>query len=108
MHHRFIIMWNRLGLQYVADLTRIEGERVWSRITGANDKWNPSLLNLRTIAMGYQRDHYEIYEFLADEGITEEQIVTMFEQSPQSAADMIRQLGECLYTDRPSMPALIT
>lgn len=44
--------------------------------------------------------HYEIYVVDAVNGITREDIVEMFESSPQTAADTIRAKGHCLYSAR--------
>ena len=44
--------------------------------------------------------HYEIYQVEATDGITADDIRDMFESSPQMAADTIRQLGHCYFSDR--------
>ena len=44
--------------------------------------------------------HYEIYQVSATDGITADDIRDMFESSPQMAADTIRQLGHCYFSDR--------
>ena len=44
--------------------------------------------------------HYEIYLIAATDGITTDDIRAMFEVSPQTAADTIRRLGHCYYSDR--------
>jgi hypothetical protein len=43
---------------------------------------------------------YEIYTVEATEGITADDIRDMFENSPQTAADTIRERGNCLHSDR--------
>ena len=44
--------------------------------------------------------HYEIYQVQATDGITADDIRDMFEASPQTAADTIRRLGHCYFSDR--------
>jgi hypothetical protein len=44
--------------------------------------------------------HYEIYIISADAGIETEDIRNMFENSPQTAADTIRNIGNKFYSNR--------
>jgi hypothetical protein len=44
--------------------------------------------------------NYEIYIVHATPEITQEDIVSMFEADPQTAADTIRRLGHKFYSDR--------
>jgi len=44
--------------------------------------------------------HYEIYAIGVDASLDREQLVEMFDQDPQSAADLIRARGQQLYSDR--------
>ena len=108
MQHRYLVMWNRDGLQYVADQVRIQQEQIWSRIRGDEPRWYPDVMYLRTLAQRQPHLHFEIWEFLADNGITEDQIKAIFKQNPQGSAETIRSLGECLYSDRVTTPAKIT
>ena len=108
MQHRYLVMWNRDGLQYVADQVRIQQEQIWSRIRGDEPRWYPDVMYLRTLAQRQPHLHFEIWEFLADDGITEDQVKAIFKQNPQGSAETIRSLGECLYSDRVTTPAKIT
>lgn len=108
MHHSFIAMWNRDGLQYVGDQTRINGEKIWDRVKGSEPQWYPDVMHLRTIAQRQPHLHFEIWEFITDPSITEDHIKQIFKQNPQKSADLVRSLGTCLYSDRVTTPALIT
>lgn len=108
MQHFFVVMWNRQGLQYAADQTRIQGGRVWDRIRGVDSEWCPDIQHLRIVAQQRPSLHYEIWEFLADEGITEADVYNMFTVNPQESANTVRSIGHCLYSDRPTEPAKIT
>jgi len=51
--------------------------------------------------------HYEIYTFNAVEGIGEQDIRDMFDNNPQMAADTIRRVGHCMYSDRATQEVAI-
>jgi hypothetical protein len=100
--HQFVVMWDCNGLEYVADITADHQRMTWESLKG-NDSprhsyANPQHLMLR--AKFNPQRHYEIYTFNAAEGITKEDIESMFENSPQTAADTIRKVGYCFYSDR--------
>jgi hypothetical protein len=46
--------------------------------------------------------HYELYAIDCDDGITKESLETMFEENPQSSADLIRSRGHKIYSNRAS------
>ena len=60
----------------------------------------PSLHHLILRAKFNMQRAYEIYTVEATEGITADDIRDMFENSPQTAADTIRDRGNCLHSDR--------
>ena len=60
----------------------------------------PSLHHLILRAKFNMQRHYEIYTVEATEGISADDIRDMFEGSPQTAADTIRERGNCLHSDR--------
>ena len=100
--HQFLVVWDCTGLEYVADITEDEQRRMWEKLQGNNSPKhsyaNPSHLILR--ARANPQRHYEIYTFNAVEGITKDDIQEMFDGSPQTAADTIREVGRCIYSDR--------
>lgn len=100
--HQFLVVWDCNGLEYVADITEDEQRMTWEKLKGNNSPRhsyaNPSHLILR--ARYNPQRHYEIYTFNAVEGITKADIENMFDSSPQMAADTIRRLGHCIYSDR--------
>jgi hypothetical protein len=109
MNHQFVAVWDCTGLEYVCDVTEKQGQQVWNRISGRGaDPRIPNLMHLRLRAQANQHRHYEIYLFEANEGITEQDIINMFENAPQQAADTIRNLGHCYYSDRvTSVPKIV-
>jgi len=101
---QFVVCWCEEGLECVVPVTEIEKEIAWSILTNkgapGNDNIN-KILNMLILRARYnQQRHYEIYAVNAVFGITKEDITTMFEQSPQSAADLIRERGVKIYSDR--------
>ena len=100
--HQFLVMWDCNGLEYVADITadnqRVTWEKLQGRETPRHAYANPYHLKLR--AQFNSQRHYEIYTFNAVDGISEQDIRDMFENSPQTAADTIRRVGHCLHSDR--------
>jgi len=102
LEHQFLAVWDCTGLEYLADITADEQRRMWAKLQGnespAHSYANPQHLILR--ARANPQRHYEIYVFSATEGITKDDIQEMFDNSPQTAADTIRRVGRCIYSDR--------
>ena len=86
-----------------------EKERVWTALASndGTDPGNPIDREINRVytsilfraRMNPQR-HYEVYTVQTDPSITKEDIIRMFEDSPQSMADLVRERGEKLYSDR--------
>lgn len=101
MNHDFVVMWDNTGLEYVGDITEDEHQRTWSALKGQPRGTSlPNLNHMMLRARFNPQRHYEIYQVQATDGITADDIRNMFESSPQTAADTIRRLGHCLYSDR--------
>jgi hypothetical protein len=101
MNHQFVVVWDSTGLEYIGDITLDEQQRTWSALKGEELKYTiPNLGHLMLRARYNSQRHYEIYIVTATDGITADDIRDMFEAAPQKAADTIRRLGQCLYSDR--------
>jgi len=100
MTHQFVVMWCNQGLEYVCDITAEQGRKTWATLKGEEYRSMPNLLHMRLRAQYNTQRHYEIYFVEAEEGITEDDIRDMFDTSPQTAANTIRERGECFYSDR--------
>lgn len=98
--HLFLVMWCNEGLEYVTDLTAHEQRMVWAALKGEEAQGIPNLHHLILRAQFNPQRCYEIYTVSAVEGITTQDIKDMFEDSPQAAADLIRERGRKLYSDR--------
>ena len=110
MNHQFVIMWDCNGLEYIGDITADDQRMIVESLRGKESPRralaNPYHLRLR--AQFNPQRHYEIYFVTATDGITEADIRDMFEASPQTAADTIRELGTVFYSDRATQKVAIT
>ena len=110
MNHQFVIMWDCNGLEYIGDITADDQRMIVESLRGKESPRralaNPYHLRLR--AQFNPQRHYEIYFVTATDGITEADIRDMFEASPQTAADTIRELGTVFYSDRVTQKVAIT
>lgn len=115
-HNLFLLSWDMTGLETVLDLTMLEDLREQEeqhRIlailsdpesndpgdrTGiaVNRAVNSILLRAR---INSQR-HYEVYTIQTTPEITEQDMREMFEQRPQYAADLVRERGNQLFSNR--------
>ena len=102
MNHQFLVMWCNEGLECVVDITEDEQRRMWQQLKGekVSETSVPNVYHMILRARYNQQRAYEIYTVTATEGITADDIRDMFENSPQTAADTIRERGHCIHSDR--------
>lgn len=111
----FIVSWDMTGLEAVVDITQdlvlgelFEKESLFDRIKEPDaDIHNEhvrkinSIIQMMTLrARANPQRHYEIYSLNTVKGIDKETLEQLFNDSPQSAADLIRERGTKLYSDR--------
>ena len=97
----FVVVWDNTGLEYVGNITEDEQRRVWGTLKGKPVGTALPNLNHMILRARYNpQRHYEIYQVQATDGITADDIRDMFDISPQTAADTIRRLGHCYFSDR--------
>jgi hypothetical protein len=98
----FILSWDCNGLEAVVNITDIEKQHVWATLKNENPPAKLSsvvnYLMLRARANGQR--HYEIYTMTAQAGITDDDIREMFDRDPQGSADLIRDRGNKIYSER--------
>lgn len=102
MNHQFIVMWDCYGLEVCCDVTAAQQRAMWEQLRGElpGESGIPSMGHLALRARYNPQRNYEIYTVEAVEGITADDIREMFETDPQTAAETIRRLGNCFYSDR--------
>ena len=95
------MMWDNTGLEFVGDYTEYSQDQMWSTLQGKKPtKTFVNLMHLELRARSNTQRHYEIYLITATDGITADDIRDMFDRSPQTAADLIRERGHKYYSDR--------
>ena len=105
-HNRFAVMWDCNGLEAVEQLPD-PAETTFALLKGTEPPKPPNILHWRLRAQFNTQRHYEIYVFETVKGITKDDIIEMFEASPQHAADTIRRIGTVFHSDRQTQKAVI-
>ena len=100
-HKTFIVMWDMTGIESVIDASALSSEDTFNRLVGKKSNVFGSLLmRLLLRARVNNQRHYEIYSIKVDDNIGEDDVMLMFKDNPQGAADTIRKLGTKIYSDR--------
>jgi hypothetical protein len=108
MSNLFLVSWDSNGLEAVVNVTDYEKATAWATL---KDEYTPTNLSsmvrhLMLRARANPQRHYEIYTMKAVDGITDEDIRAMFDQDPQGSADLIRDRGNKMYSDRRDTTAI--
>ena len=104
----FVISWDQLGLEAIVNVSEIEKEEVWEALTATEEnlrQGRPSKISHIVSSMMLRAKfnshrHYEIYAIDVSGEIGEQDLRDLFEQDPQTAADLVRSRGRQLYSDR--------
>jgi hypothetical protein len=102
----YLVYWCSEGLESVVPITEYEQVDVENTFRILNDQEpvrNPmysiiQMMILRGRVNGQR--HYELYAIDCDKTITKENLEQMFEDDPQAAADLIRDRGVRIFSDR--------
>ena len=111
----FVLSWDNEGLESVVPVSDIEArneelekERVLQVLSDPEGR-DPGFRGESVAGIIHRMQiraqinchrHYEIYSVCVDASIDAEQLRDMFEQSPQDAADLIRERGNKIYSNR--------
>ena len=96
---RWAVMWDCHGLEAIARVPD-PADTTFALLKNEQPPAVPNIMHWQLRARYNGHRHYEIYIFESQPGIEQEDIVEMFENSPQHAADSIRRIGYCYYSDR--------
>lgn len=107
MENVFLLSWDCYGLEYIEDITAHERKVLWSTLKGEEVRLPLSLNALVLRARYNPQRFYEIYTITTTEDITKDDLVTAFEDNPQCAAEMIRERGRKIYSDRETTERVI-
>ena len=106
----FILSWDCTGLEACIDVTKRSKEDCFDSLAGGSrfvQFVQKTLFGMTMRARYNSHRHYEIYTVKTDPSIDEEQMRSMFEQSPQGMADLIRERGNKIYSDRHVAPKIV-
>ena len=95
----FAIMWDCHGLE-ACERVPNPTDTTFALLKGVEPPRPPNIMHWELRARFNTQRHYEIYIITATPGINEDDIVEMFTNNPQSAADTIRRIGHKFYSDR--------
>lgn len=93
---RYLIVWDMYGLELAINMDGCVSKRVEAVLLGKEHKeLDLDHLIQRSLLRARFNTHrnYEIYAIGMPAGTTEDDVVDMFERSPQSVADLIRKKG---------------
>jgi len=97
----FLLSWDMLGLETVINVTEIDKEKTWATLKNEPGPNLNHIVNGVMLRARYNSQrHYEIYTVTMDESITENDVRDMFEANPQAMADLVRERGHKVYSDR--------
>lgn len=102
MSETYILSWDQTGLEACINVTDIEKEEMWNTLksveTNRTSRLNTILQNLTLRARFNTQRHYEIYAIDVADGITKEDLESMFNDDPQGSTDLIRIRGRRIYS----------
>ena len=99
----FILMWSNEGLESVINATEEDQRKTFNLLANKEDRSidiGQTLYYMTLRARFNSQRHYEIYAIDTDGSITKEDFWEMFEERPQYSAELIRERGRKLHSDR--------
>lgn len=100
----YILSWDCYGLESCINATELEQERIMDILSDKQPTQNQSvgqILSLLTLRARFNTQrHYEIYAIDVVDDIKKEDLVYQFEKNPQGMAELIRERGRQLFSDR--------
>lgn len=97
----YLLSWDCNGLECCINISNIEKQQVWATLSNKEmPKLNQIVSAVMLRARYNSQRHYEVYTVNVSEGITEQDMLQMFEDNPQGMADLIRERGNKIYSDR--------
>lgn len=102
----YLIYWCDEGLESIVPISQyepIDAENTFRILNDEEPVRNPlngiiQMMMLRGRVNGQR--HYELYAIDCNDSITKEDIEEMFENDPQASADLIRNRGHKIFSDR--------
>jgi hypothetical protein len=110
----FIFSWDQLGIEAIVPITQYEHHDKQNLINILSEKptkRNPLDSIVRSLLLRARfntQRHYEIYAVDCDASLDEAFWRKQWEENPQDTADLIRERGHKLYSDRATKKPVIT
>ena len=97
----FLVMWSQDRLEEVVNLDDIEKYRMWNTLADRDTAGLGSIIGpMFAKARKFPEAQYEIYTILiANDGLTENEFRTLFDDQPVAARDLIRARGTKVYSE---------
>ena len=120
---KFLLSWDCQGLEACVDITEdvergneFEKESLFERIKNPDEEPHnehvsklSKMFNVMSLRARFNpQRNYEIYMLTATAGVSKEDIVQWFEDSPQAAADRVREIGVKLLSHRETSKRVIS
>jgi hypothetical protein len=102
----YLVYWCEEGLESVTPITKYEHIDMENTFRVLNDQEpvrnpvNTIVQNMILRAQFNSQRHYELYAIDCDSNITKQDLEILFNDTPQAAADLIRDRGHRLYSNR--------
>ena len=108
MSNLFLVSWDCQGLEAVINITDYEKETSWALLRNEDPpaKLNSIVNHLMMRARANPQRNYEIYTMTVASGITDDDVRSMFDRDPQGSADLVRDRGNQIYSDRRDTAAM--
>jgi hypothetical protein len=117
----YLLSWDNTGLEGVVEvdydrLNLQEQERVASVLSDPNGRdpgnqlrehLSSTLSAMKLRARFNNQRHYEIYMVPVSDGVTAQDIRDLFSSTPQAAAELMRERGTKLYSDRANQNSIV-
>ena len=103
----FALMWDCHGLESIDEVPD-SALLTWARLSDRPPPKYPNIEHWKLRARFNSQRHYEIYVVTVDASITQQTMREMFDHSPQAMADLVRERGQRLYSDRSTRQPVIT
>jgi len=100
-HKTFIVSWDMTGIESVIDASELDSEDTFNRLMGEkSNRFGHTLWMITMRARMNSHRHYEVYSIRVDRDITQADIKDMFEENPQGSAELIREHGYKIFSNR--------
>ena len=97
----FLLSWDCNGLEACINVSEIDKQNTIAILKDEKPTNLGSIVNAVMLRARYNSQrHYEVYTIQVDTSITEDDLRQMFENDPQTAADLIRERGNKVFSDR--------